>query len=331
VLDGLAGRESRTVAYTMPPLPRGRYTAGPLRIRAVDPFGLVDLTRSFTATSDFLVTPRVDPLPDGGGPAARDTGENLGSHSIGARGADDASTREYRIGDDLRKIHWRSTARTGALMVRQEERPWQGQTTILLDLRAAGHVLQGVAKDEADERAGSSLEWAISASASIATHLSRSGRAVSLVDDLTTGVAVHYPAASLLVEHLADAAPGPGTDLTALAAAVRAAGREATVIAVLGRLNPTAARSLAEARPRAGTVSAYAILLDTVSWGSFDGDSAEPGAAWHEVADILGASGWQVAPARRGDRVGEVWTRLLARAEAGRRAGQLPAGFGGRR
>ncbi|MDT4984957.1 MAG: hypothetical protein QOF95_2447 [Pseudonocardiales bacterium] len=120
VVPGLGGRETRTVSYRMPGLPRGRYRAGPLRIRLTDPFRMIDVTRSFTATTEFVVTPIVDPLPAVEPPRSYDIGDNAGSHSIGAHGADDASTREYRTGDDLRKIHWRSSARTGALMVRQE-------------------------------------------------------------------------------------------------------------------------------------------------------------------------------------------------------------------
>ena len=57
VLDGLGRRESRAVTYRIPPLPRGRYEAGPLRLRLTDPFRMVDLNRSFTATSTFVLTP----------------------------------------------------------------------------------------------------------------------------------------------------------------------------------------------------------------------------------------------------------------------------------
>ena len=55
-------------------------------------------------------------------------------------------------------------------MVRQEERPWQGEVTLLLDLRSAAHVEVATTERGADERLRSSLEWAISATASIGMH-----------------------------------------------------------------------------------------------------------------------------------------------------------------
>ncbi|MGH3268778.1 MAG: DUF58 domain-containing protein, partial [Trebonia sp.] len=116
VLDSLGSHQVRTVSYRMPNLGRGRYRAGPLRIRLSDPFHMIDLTRSFTATTEFVVTPVVDQLPPVEPPRSDELGDSSGSHSIGSHGADDASTREYRTGDDLRKIHWRSSARTGTLM-----------------------------------------------------------------------------------------------------------------------------------------------------------------------------------------------------------------------
>src|SRR3954447_9413399 len=98
VLDGLMSRESRTVSYRMPRLPRGRYRAGPLHIRLTDPFHLIDVRRSFTATSGIVVAPVVEQLRRVDPPRSLDVGDDAGSHSIGVRGADDASTREYRTG-----------------------------------------------------------------------------------------------------------------------------------------------------------------------------------------------------------------------------------------
>ena len=86
--------------------------------------------------------------------------------------AEDVTVREYRRGDDLRRVHWRSSARVGELMVRREEQPWQSRATVFLDNRLISHRGQGVA---------SSLEAAVSAAASIAVHLSQRGFTVRLV------------------------------------------------------------------------------------------------------------------------------------------------------
>ena len=51
--------------------------------------------------------------------------------------AEDVTVREYRRGDDLRRVHWRSSARVGELMVRREEQPWQSRATLFLDNRLA--------------------------------------------------------------------------------------------------------------------------------------------------------------------------------------------------
>ena len=74
---------------------------------------------------------RTDRVAEGGSPLATRIIGGLGSegsvpHMIALHGEDDVSVREYRDGDDLRRIHWPATARTGDLMVRQEERPATG-------------------------------------------------------------------------------------------------------------------------------------------------------------------------------------------------------------
>jgi uncharacterized protein (DUF58 family) len=324
VLDGLAGRESRTVAYTMPALPRGRYRAGPLRMRVVDPFGLIDITRSFTATSEFLVTPIVERLPMLTPPVSFDAGENAGSHSIGIHGADDASTREYRLGDDLRKIHWRSTARTGSLMVRHEERPWQGQTTLLLDLRAGAHVTApGAAATAEAARERSSLEWAISAAASIGSHLVLAGRELGVIDDLAHPQRRHYPSSAALVDHLTDLNAASQADLTGLDSQLRLAARDSTVIAVFGRLDRASLRMLTDAHPRSSAIPAFAIVLDTATW--VEGGRASA-ADWSETVSALRAAGWWTVPARRGNAIADIWTTLLTQRPTTRAARGIGVG-----
>src|SRR5699024_10055647 len=153
---------------------RGRYTVGPLSVRVSDPFGFIALKRSFTTTSEVIITPQVLPLR-----SQELSGEWSGTGERQPRAftvgsAEDVTVREYRRGDDLRRVHWRSSAHAGELMVRREEQPWQSRATILLDTRRAAHVGSG---------AESSLEWCITAAASVSVHLARAGFAVRLVTD----------------------------------------------------------------------------------------------------------------------------------------------------
>ena len=47
--------------------------------------------------------------------------------------------REYELGDDLRRVHWRSTARTGELMIRQDEARWRSRAAVVLDVQPGAH------------------------------------------------------------------------------------------------------------------------------------------------------------------------------------------------
>lgn len=323
VLDSLGSHEVRTVSYRMPNLGRGRYRAGPLRIRLSDPFHMIDLTRSFTSTTEFLVTPVIDQLPPVEPPRTDELGDGSGSHSIGSHGADDASTREYRIGDDLRKIHWRSSARTGALMVRQEERPWRAQTTVLLDLRAESH---SVAPDDAmegvDPRHVSSLEWAVSAGATISSQALHNGRDVGVIDDPGRPERLRFIGQDHLATHLACVRETHNPDLSPIAGILRAAARESALVAILGRLDPPALRLLADAHPRGTSSPALAIMLDVDTWSSAEsGPTSTNGTDTESAAAVLRNAGWRAAVVRRGMTTAEVWQILLAGFAATRAAG----------
>jgi uncharacterized protein (DUF58 family) len=309
VVPGLAGREVRAVSYRMPALHRGRYRVGPLRIRLTDPFHLIDVARSFATTNDFFVTPVVERLPSVEPPRSYDIGDNAGSHSIGAHGADDASTREYRTGDDLRKIHWRSTARTGVLMVRLEERPWQGRSTLLLDLRSTAHVTGSRVPAEVDPRAHDSLEWAISAAASIGTHLMLAGRQVNLIDDQGSDARVHFDSASRLGDHLATAVASSRPDLTQVAATLRTAARDSAVVAIVATLDGDSLRTLAESHPRGSAIPAFALLLDTETWRSPGSDRGTESCV--AAARVLRGAGWRAVVVRNTDTVADTWQALL--------------------
>src|SRR5687767_9433600 len=194
VVDRLAAGATATLRYRVHGGRRGRHVLGPLRLRLMDPFGLVERNAVGADSAVLLVVPRVRPL-GAGGPAGGQGGGGEGSRrTIAVHGEDDVSTREYRHGDDLRKVHWRATARMGELMVRLEERPWRAQATLFLDTRSRAHLVAAhrvgasapagwTGPDGDDSPAPDSLEWLVEAAASIGTVLAGRGAVLRTVTD----------------------------------------------------------------------------------------------------------------------------------------------------
>ena len=135
VLEGIGQGWRHSVSYQVRSDVRGRFEIGPMSVRVSDPFGLVELGRTFRTTVPLTVTPRTVPLPQiplGG--AWTGSGDNR-PRAFATGSAEDVTVREYRQGDDLRRVHWRSSAKLGELMVRREEQPWQSRATLFLDNR----------------------------------------------------------------------------------------------------------------------------------------------------------------------------------------------------
>ncbi len=304
VLDRVEPRGVREVSYPVRSDLRGRYRIGPLAVRLTDPFGLVELTRSFSAVDTLVVTPQVTPLPSvrlGGDWAG---GGDSRARSVASAGEDDAATREYRQGDDLRRVHWRSTARYGELMVRREEQPWQSRAAVLLDTRESAHRGDGP---------GSSFEWAVSAAASIGVHLARGGYAVRLV----TGTGEHPTATNggaaegVLLDSLAVVRPAESATLGNAIGGIRRAGGEGLLVAVLGLLHPDETELLA--RIRHGANSGVAVLLDTSTWATLGARArAEAEVSYAANARLLQVAGWRVLTARHGSTLGSVWPQAAA-------------------
>ncbi|MGI5159588.1 DUF58 domain-containing protein [Microbispora sp. CA-102843] len=295
VLDRMESRGVREIDYKVSSDLRGRFPIGPLSVRIADPFGLVELTRSFTITDTLVVTPEVVPLPP-----VRLSGEHSGggdsrTRSVAAAGDDDVAPREYRQGDDLRRVHWRSTARHGELMVRREEQELQSRGALLLDTRRHAHRGEGPR---------SSFEVAVSAAASIGVHLSAEGLALRLVTDQGARHVVDTGQSWSLLDTLAVIRQSTARSLEHGVGALRQGGGDGLIIAVLGALDPEEVRALAQLR-RPG-VTAVAVLLDLASWD---------GASWDDVAaenaraarSVLTGSGWRVLDLPAGASLADVW------------------------
>jgi uncharacterized protein (DUF58 family) len=295
VLEGIHHGWRHAVTYQVRSDVRGRFEIGPMSVRVSDPFGLVELGRTFRTTVPLTVTPRTVPLPQiplGG--AWTGSGDNR-PRSFAMGSAEDVTVREYRRGDDLRRVHWRSSARVGELMVRREEQPWQSRATLFVDNRVRAHRGQGIA---------SSIEAAVSAAASIAVHLTHRGFAVRLVTATgeEPGSAWHVRGADLntgpLLEALAVLAP---TQQAGLATGWLGEGAHGGLtVAVFGGVEHADLPVLRRMQHHAG--SALAIAVDVDAWaGSATGDGA---------TRLLAQQGWRAVPLGPRDRLDAIWQQL---------------------
>lgn len=280
LLDRVPSQSQRSERYHVTGLQRGKVHIGPLSVTVIDPFGAATLTRSFTGTNSVIVTPDIVDLDVAGtsmSPGGR--GETM-VRSMSARGDDDVLPREHRPGDDMRRIHWRATARSGDLMVRREEQSWHSSVVVMLDNRAAAHVGAGLE---------STFEWAVSAGASIALHYLRHGWRVTVV--LSDG--------SLLVEEGGSRA-AEADDLLQAFSEVRlddhplsptlgaSLDGASAVVAIVGSLTDDDALVLA--RPMSGFTGC--LLLE------------------HGPSDLLQARGWRTAEWSRYTPVASAWAQV---------------------
>ncbi len=164
LVSPIGANETARAAYKVPTEHRGIFELGPLSATCADPFGIAARSTLLADAQKVLVHPRVheiSALPELGG-------DSLDTHSPDLLGRTDSSgefhlLRDYDPSDDLRRVHWKTTARRDRLVVRQDESKRRSPVILLLDERANHH-----SKD--------SFETAIEVVASVATSLERSNR-----------------------------------------------------------------------------------------------------------------------------------------------------------
>ena len=324
VVEGLGSGSTAPLRYRLHGARRGRFTLGPLRLRLVDPFGLVLRTAAGSDTAALLVVPRVRPLQGTGGlSGAGGNGGEGARRSIAVHGEDDVSTREYRYGDDLRLVHWRATARTGELMVRLEERPWRAAATLFLDTRATAHLAGGRGAPQAPD----TLEWAVEAAASIGVHLLQRGAALRVVTDageLTAPLGRGSLGPEELLDRFAELEPSRYPGLQVGVETLRRAAVDGPAICLLGLVGPEDVTALA--RARSGPGSDVAVVVDAAAWLDAGatrsrrplsaGARAQVVERQEQAGTLLRSAGWQVVPVRPEQTIDQVWARLGGRPSA---------------
>lgn len=279
-----------TATYRVVCRPRGIYRVGPARASASDPIGLAELPGTDGPVDQLVVYPTVEKLD--GFPVVRGQDPTMAASrpEHAQRGGEDFYTlREYQRGDDLRRVHWPSSARTDRLMIRQLETPWQSRALVMLDVRSFVY--------ETTE----AFETAVSGAASVVTHLVRSGFDADLwAGDPKAIDATKYAAA---MERLALVGMTDAIDLETVATHIRQKGGGGALVIVTGTADRTlisVQQLLAREYPTSVLLGVSSTTPQTLAGFHRLGVATvlvEPGGSW--------AESWMTS-------VGETWDAVSA-------------------
>lgn len=284
---------SLRLTYQLLPSQRGRWPLGPALVHSSDPLGVMWTDTSMGESEKVPVWPVVEDLSATAGALMGQADRVV----LGARSPspDDAALRDYREGDDLRRVHWPSTARTGTMLVRSDERAGRRPATVIMDL----------------PRDPVALEWTISAGASIALSVLDAGHPVRLLggtldpESLAHTGHQHPEAARAAVLDLTVDLAAPASRAQGLEQ-VRRAARQAADDAshgevLVGLFEPLDKASLDVILPLAGGGRAWAIVRA----------AREEDTDAQDTASALRRAGWRTIITHAGADLESMWTRLL--------------------
>lgn len=289
----LPGGRARA-AYRLPTERRGVIEIGPLDVVVSDPFGLTAVQVRGADRTELTVYPRIDPivgLPESMGhdpEAVTDA-----PASIGPVGDEFFALRPFEIGDELRRVHWPSTARYDELLVRQTELPWQGRTTVLLDLRA-------------DSQTPASLDIGVSAAASVLTAARRDGDLFRLVatDGVDSGFVPGNAAYAAVLEYLATVEVTPSSSLQRVLDSLARTSHGGALVVISGALSHHDRTRIKALAPRFATL--ITVVVDRSAWDPHTPEGAsDPGRDRDTVlvtSNTPFVTAWNQAMSRRGRR-----------------------------
>ena len=304
VVRGLRPRQMADLRWDAIGTRRGRYTVGPVRIRLRDPFGIAERSRRYRGTDDLVVFPRIESLTARGGRGVRQGAERSALRRAFHRGDEFYTMRAYVVGDDLRHVHWPSTAHRGTLMVRQHELPWNARAVIHVDTR--GHVHRGSGTRGTFERA-------VSAAASVLLHIGDLGYDLHLIAD--DGTTVDGPdGADAALVRLAEVSPVPQRSPVTTLGRVERAGN-GLLVSILRP--PAGATDLTDdpevralLRAGRGYRARTALVLE-----HHDRQRCAT------LARLLQLAGWRAAVVATGEPLVDAWQRAIVGAPASELAG----------
>ncbi|MGC0273502.1 DUF58 domain-containing protein [Pseudactinotalea sp. Z1739] len=280
-----AGQQRRAWTYQIRPRERGYHRLGPSTVVHGDPLGLLRWPVRGDCGEPLLIWPRTAVLDES--LRLRDlSGSEHSAFGLPERSVEDLTLREYVRGDDVHRVHWRTSARRGELMVRADEPSHPPAVDLLLDLgRKSG------------------AEWALSAFASLAVGLVSSGVPVRLHVCARAGLDADPDVHSVTCTTAADALDviAPATITPAALRGEQRRGLHGAGPSLIAVLHSPDVGLLHTLSPLAGHRRAYALIVTD----RYDERVPAAGLAKH---------GWALHTARaRADTSGiaESWNTLL--------------------
>jgi uncharacterized repeat protein (TIGR01451 family) len=291
ILLNLRPGEARAVTYLLVAERRGRHPVGPARVESADPLGLWSFVRGAGTVTELAVYPTPLPLrrvfwEDAAvsGVDSQEAAQRRGS------GMEFHGVREYQPGDELRHVHWRTTARRGTLSVAEYAQGASRDTVLALDLSRSAYADTG-----ADVQGA--LECAVTLAASAAAYLLRRGHAVRLLTPLDRDDPAPPSAGPATLPRLLETLVGVEADSSvSLAETLARAGRVmasgATLVCITPRAaDPALRAALSESAARGASV--FGLAMDTFAPAArAGGDDPPPPGLW--------------MPVRRGDDLAKV-------------------------
>lgn len=285
VLHGLRGRSRQSVSYTLECTRRGRYGIGPLVGWVTDPFGLARQRIALADVHTLIVYPEVEDLRAVPVPRSVGGAGTTAARVLNRAGEEFYTMRPYQTGDDLRRIHWPSTARSAKLMIRQEE--------------AGRHASGWIYLSTGGYEDGRAFERAVSAAASIGSLYAREGLGLRLA---TSDASSRPVTGEALLEALAEVAPSERRSAAPAVAALRdRAAAGSSLVAVL----PLPLGDELQELVRAGRDRGHRLAILVI-------DDPEEERTLTARA-TLARAGWDTVLLPPGRRLRDVWTLRSAR------------------
>ena len=243
---------------------RGWITFGPTSLRVQEPFGLFSQEVRVRERTTVLVYPRVRPIPDLMTSSVQQIGNSPSFGAWADYPPETGGVRDYTPGDSFGRIHWALSAHHNRLMSKTFEQPLTTDLWILLDLDRAVHFGE-------DEE--STVEYAVSLAASMASQVHSRGRQVGLIANDSRGTVLEPHRAvrqdRLILDYLAVCQADGRTPLTQTLAWDRIRRLPRRAIAVITpSADPGWVRLLQAVRGKRSTLIVF--YVDPASFGGPD-------------------------------------------------------------